>query len=123
MSKKRYEAIRQVAGFAECEPEEHSIRSLLYKHTPAGISCTFEKDKLVIHSIVEGVEMYPESVYLHYPFTEKEFWDACDTVNEEACEIWDATHGCEACGEEDPETGWVRINPDCPECRGGGTII
>lgn len=76
-----------------------------------------------IGSIVEGVDQTTDTQTLAFPFTEKQLWDALQHVEEQAEEIWMDTHGCEACGEEDPETGYRHVNPDCKTCGGHGGVI
>lgn len=74
-------------------------------------------------SIVEGVDRVTDIQELAFPFTEKQLWDALQRVEEQAEKIWDETHGCEACSEEDPETGYRQVNPECKACGGHGEVI
>jgi len=78
---------------------------------------------IAIGSIVEGVDWNTETHELKYPFTEEDFWEAIALVECEAKDIWNSTHGCEKCGEEDYETGYIAINPLCESCKGKGIIM
>ena len=47
---------------------------------------------------------------------------AVDAVNEEACQLWDQTHGCPDCfgyGDEEMHP----IDPECQSCGGFGVVI
>ncbi len=60
---------------------------------------------------------------------------AVKRVDQEACEIWNATHGCSSCARSlkftHPETGahilggdgLTPVNPNCKKCKGYGAII
>lgn len=106
----------------DCE-DEASIKKSVYKGTDCGawIDCTLTGVKM--GSIVEGVDWGTETHTLKYPFTKDVFWAELTKIEEEVNEIWEETHGCEDCGEEDEETGYIHINPNCPTCKGKGTII
>jgi hypothetical protein len=43
-------------------------------------------------------------------------------ADKDGCELWDETHGCDDCGEED-EFGNRPINPECVSCGGAGAVI
>ena len=76
-----------------------------------------------IGSIVEGVDFDCTTIVLHDDeFTVEAFWKAVEDVNDEADEIWKATHGCDDC-PENPENGYRMIDPNCPTCKGEGVII
>jgi hypothetical protein len=111
-----------------CEPPDEksargTLRKCLYKYTSCGAFIEFLDDGVVIGSIVEGVDWGTDNHTLHYPFTNTEFWEAVESVEEEASQIWDETHGCEDCGDENPETGNIHVRPDCPTCGGHGIVI
>lgn len=77
-------------------------------------------------SIVEGVDAYAQVQTVAFPCEEKEVWDALQAVEDEAAWIWDETHGCPSCwgGEEvEGEMGGRMVDPECPVCKGHGTII
>lgn len=111
------------------------IDKAIYKGTSCGAWIQFGDDEedgplsVTVGSIVEGVEWSTETHELKTDDYEdpeafrKALWEALDMVETEAQEIWQATHGCEACGHEDPETGHIAINPNCPVCEGKGTIL
>ena len=74
---------------------------------------------LHIGSIVEGIDAATQdSVTL--PTTKRELRLMVEDIERQAKELWDETHGCEACGEESPMTGFRPINPECKECYGEG---
>jgi hypothetical protein len=61
----------------------------------------------------EGTQAYE----LIWPFTVKQVRRAMKAVEDEAQEIWDATHGCEGCGTA------PAVNPNCKACGGHGEVI
>lgn len=103
--------------------EFHDIAKAVYKATDCGAFVTAEAGQVVVGSIVEGVDYGTENHILVYPFTLSDFWEAIEKVELEAEMIWSATHGCDDCGEEDPWTGSVAINPECKTCEGEGVVI
>lgn len=112
------------------------LKRNVYKYTSCGayVAEVDPPDKpkaLLLSSIVEGVDDGTEIHYLPYPFTIDQFQDALQAVEDEAKEIWNATHGCEDChdhpqvdewGNENEFGAWP-INPECKTCEGEGAII
>ena len=105
------------------------LKRNVYKYTSCGayvaeVNPPDQPKALLVSSIVEGVDDGTEIHCLYYPFTIDQFQDALQSVEDEADEIWKATHGCEDCHDEPLWTGkaWP-INPDCKTCRGEGVII
>jgi len=92
-----------------------------YKHTSCGAYFIYTGETVAVGSIVEGVDYGTEHRALSFPFSIDEFWDALKEVEDEADEIWKATHGCDECGIE-TERGKA-INPECKACEGEGVII
>lgn len=81
---------------------------------------------LKVGSIIEGVDYETETIFVPAePLStlNKRFFEAITEVNNQAQEIWNETHGCNDCGEPDPETGYIHINPNCKTCGGEGAII
>lgn len=78
---------------------------------------------ITVGSIVEGVDFDCQPVTVKYPFALDDFWKALKTVEDEATEIWNDTHGCDDCGMDHPEYGTQMINPKCSTCNGEGAII
>ena len=76
-----------------------------------------------IGSIVEGVDQCAEPHTVLFPMSDDDLSVTLTMVNNEANSIWNATHGCEDCRMEDPETGECHINPKCKTCKGEGAII
>jgi hypothetical protein len=93
-----------------------------YKYTDCGPWLKVESDRICIGSIVEGADRTTETHELIWPFKVKEVRRAMKAVEDEAQQIWNDTHGCEACGGPD-EFGDVAINPKCEACKGEGTVI
>lgn len=104
-----------------------SISRAIYKGTDCGAwvdaRTVDDKPGIGVGSIVEGVERTTETQELAFPFSDKQFWSAVAQVEKEAGEIWNETHGCEACGDEDPESGYRMVNPSCKECGGSGQVF
>jgi hypothetical protein len=101
----------------------HELEKAVFKGTTCGAYVVSEAGQVVVGSIVEGVDYGTEYHILVYPFTLSDFWEALEKVELEAEEIWNDTHGCDDCGEEDPWTGSVAINPECKTCEGEGVVI
>ena len=100
----------------------HELEKAVYKGTTCGAFIDSDECLVRVGCIVEGVEV-GESRILAYPFTLSDFWSKLEWVELQAEEIWNATHGCDDCGEEDPWTGSVAINPECKTCKGEGVVI
>lgn len=73
-----------------------------------------------VGSIVEGTdaEVCPETVPL--PCTGDQIDKAIACVESAADDIWNETHGCEDCNDDDHDH---RINPECASCGGDGVMI
>lgn len=110
---------------------------------------------LSVSSIVEGVDQTTDTHeiscdpdHLELQATKEEgddlhktlrrlFYRAVDLVNEEADEIWQATHGCDICaqhwasqgitegmyGPMEGYDGATHVWKDCPECQGHGVAF
>ena len=109
----------------------HDLSRGLYKYTSCGAWIDKKKQGVTLGAIVEGVDEGTETHTLDYPFTIEEFWEALQAVEDEAEEIWKATHGCGDChdhpqvdewGNENEFGAWP-INPECKTCKGEGAII
>jgi hypothetical protein len=85
---------------------------------------------LSVSSIVEGVDQECQTIIVNAdPFgavtaeeLSKNFWKAVEEVDQEAQEIWNATHGCSYCFDY-PEGDLRPIDPECKLCGGCGTIL
>lgn len=93
------------------------------RHNTAWVSVCISVPGIGIGSIVEGVDECTETQKLAFPFTEKKFWAAVTKVEKQAEAIWNDTHGCSDCGDENPETGYTPVNPKCKTCKGQGISI
>ena len=86
-------------------------------------------------SIVEGVDETTQTYTVTFPCNSDEIDNALNSVEEEAREIWNKTHGCAYCWNEEtvvdewgneagPEDYGMRpVDENCPECKGRGIII
>ena len=97
----------------------------VYRHTICGAWVNFPTEgppRVELGSIVEGVDQVTSTHTLTWPFEMDQWWKTLAAVETEAQEIWEATHGCPDCGNED-ETGYIPINRKCPSCQGEGQVI
>jgi hypothetical protein len=90
-----------------------------------------------ISSIVEGVEQCTDTITVEIDHENEtaetigaRYWAAVEDVNNQANEIWGATHGCDNCRQWFNKQGWDIDDDDyspiwdhCPECYGKGTIL
>jgi hypothetical protein len=98
----------------------------------------FYISEISVGSIVEGVDECADTIWVDcdgLTFEPKDirkyFEEACDDVEKHVNEIWDATHGCDACREhwnsagngEYDEFELIPIWKECPECEGHGACI
>ena len=105
------------------EKDFSEVKRATYKYTSCGAWIAEEDDGITIGAIVEGCDEGTSVYTLDYPFEIDLFWDSLDKVDKEAEKIWNDTHGCADCGEENPETGYTAINFGCKTCEGEGIII
>ena len=105
------------------EKDFSDVKRATYKYTTCGAWIAQSSDGITIGSIVEGCDEGTSVYTLDYPFEIDLFWDSLDKVDKEAEKIWDETHGCADCGEENPETGHTAINFQCKTCEGEGIIL
>ena len=103
--------------------EELGAREIAHLHRFTVLGTRRHIGGVTVGSIVEGVDQCVEPRSLRYPFALDAFFAALDEVEAEADRIWEETHGCEECGEADPDTGYTPINPNCAHCHGAGTIL
>ena len=108
----------------ECGEEDFSdVEKATYKYTTCGAWITQSVDGIKFGSIIEGCDQETQVYTLDYPFEIDPFWDGLDKVDKQAEGMWNATHGCDDCGEENPDTGYTAINFGCKTCKGEGVII
>ncbi len=123
--------IQELGEYFGCEPELEHIQRRIYKDTSCGAWLEVDAEGLHVGSIVEGVDWdtpthtLTPGEYLAMEEGDLERWldRNIEEVEVEAQEIWDETHGCDGCGPEDPETGYIPVRPDCPRCGGSGEVI
>jgi hypothetical protein len=114
-----FDEFLKARGFGE--KDEDDVERNTYKYTSCGAFFAKEDWGVAVGSIVEGVDYGTETHTLTYPFEIDAFWSALKEVEDEADEIWKATHGCDDCGIE-TDRG-MAINPDCKTCKGEGAMI
>ena len=105
------------------EEDFSQVKRSTYKYTSCGAWIAEEDKGIIVGSIVEGCDHGTEAHELNYPFEIDCFWKALESVEKEAEEIWNDTHGCEDCGDECVDTGYTPINPECKSCEGEGIIL
>ena len=105
------------------EKDFSEVKRATYKYTSCGAWIAEENEGILVGSIVEGCDHGTETHTLNYPFEIDCFWKALESVEKEAEEIWNDTHGCKDCGDECVDTGYTPINPECKTCEGEGIII
>ncbi len=103
--------------------EPQSIARALYKATRCGIGYYATDTYVTVSGYCEGVEAECPSYALLYPFPAEEFDRACQSADQDGCDLWNETHGCDDCADEDPMTGYRPVNPQCPSCNGDGIIL
>lgn len=121
------------------ETIEKRISRRLYKDTDSGIGFCMHGHQRFDYEAKEWIHVGPptgvsvagycegdvgecESYALDFPFLAAEFDRCIEQADQDSNAMWDATHGCEFCGEED-EFGNRAVNPECPECKGHGIVI
>lgn len=74
---------------------------------------------------VEGTDVDCQPIILQSTrdkrLTPDDWYSAIESADAEAKEIWNDTHGCDDCGDEN-EYGSRAINPKCKTCKGQGVI-
>ena len=130
--------IKCVADLAkEIGVDVEGIKKAIYKNTDCGAWIEFENDCIKMGSIVEGVDECTETHILEYPFSANVFWSALQSIEDQANEIWNNTHGCPYCGtgirekvsdkecEEalDSMSEYISVDPECKVCNGKGIVI
>ena len=69
----------------------------------------------------EGADAELPTYSLDFPFTEEEFEAALQSCDDDADQLWNETHGCARCGDEEL-SGYRAVNPDCKSCGGDGIV-
>lgn len=105
------------------------IRKRVYKDTSCGCAVHFVENTagylshVQVQGVCEGCDCFLPTYTLPIPFTADQWDAALSQADSDGCSMWDQTHGCEGCGEPDTESGYRRVNPDCPNCGGTGVVM
>jgi len=104
---------------------ESQMARSLYKSTTCGISFYSPESKREVHlsGYCEGTDRECQTYVLTFPFGKDDFWAAVEAAEKDGCALWDETHGCEECGEEEDENGNRAVNKKCKNCGGDGIIL
>lgn len=90
---------------------------------------------LSVSSIVEGIDAEVAPIVMPCDAfggddpeaIAKDYWEAVESVNDQATGLWDDTHGCETCAELAGFVEWMPgdtpCRADCPDCQGHGVPI
>ena len=116
------------------EDAKRLIAKSLFKYTSCGISFYMPSDDIVsVAGYCEGSDREHETYELTFPFVVEKFDDVVAQADQDGCDTWDATHGCEKChpqgtcdewgNEFAPGEAGASINPECKHCGGEGIIL
>lgn len=116
--------LRQLGTWADMQKNGQLIISIAVSSIVEGVDQT--TDTYVIDCDPDSLEKTCDSDDLSKHLS-RLFDDHLDSVDREAGEIWNATHGCEVCAKHwgiDVE-GYddIPVWDDCPECKGMGVIL
>lgn len=117
---------------AYCDTEA-SIQKRLFKDTECGVSCGVDDKCFWVAGYCEGSDWEHETYRLEFPFTEEAIDKAIEKADQDGCETWNQTHGCEKCHPDGSCDQWGNtfapgevggpIDPNCKECGGHGSIL
>lgn len=115
------------------------IKHRIYKDTSCGCVVVFclataptrasihgEPFMVQVRGACEGVNYHVDALqwYSMIPPVPVSEWDtSVAQADQNGQTAWNATHGCEGCGEIDPESGHRRVREDCPNCGGQGIVL
>ena len=116
-----------ISGLAIASPTEADnlakrIAKRLFKDTRCGIGFYADDGGVTVAGYCEGTDADCPAHRLTYPFTAEAFDAACEEADQEGCDLWDETHGCDDC-ETTEVDGWKPVDPNCLSCEGSGAII
>lgn len=118
--------IRNLEALAEHvgagRPTDESIARRLYKDTNCGISFWTDGKRVVVAGYCEGSERECPPHAFEFPFEERAFDEAVEEADNEGCEVWNDTHGCEKCNTSEID-GDKPVDPNCQACGGAGMVI
>ena len=108
-------SIEELAEHLGTTPECGARR--LYKNTTCGIGFSYGASGVVVVGYCEGTNGDCAPHRLSWGFTAEQFDEAVQRADQDGCDLWDATHGCDDCGCDGA------VNPGCPTCGGQGVVI
>ncbi len=117
--------LRKLGTFKDMDEQGVLILALCVSSIVEGIDATTDTEEVTCNpdelaELANDPEEEPSSVLSRL------FWAAVESVNNQANDLWQETHGCESCAnhfginldfEESP------VWDECPICGGGGTVI
>jgi hypothetical protein len=142
--------LAQYVGAYRCDRTEtlddvvSSIGRRLYKDTACGIGFAYhapalrtaapvqrmDRGSVSVAGYCEGTDGACADHTLAFPFTAAAFDAAVEAADRDGCDLWDDTHGCEACAEHYgvPVEDGVPVHPcsvwtACPSCEGHGIAL
>jgi hypothetical protein len=119
--------IKHLADLAEhvgaSRPDKEAVARRLYKDTRCGISFWMPNVSSVgIAGYCEGSERACPPHVFTFPFRAERFDVAVEEADDEGCEVWGDTHGCEDCNTSEID-GEKPVDPNCAKCGGAGIVI
>lgn len=111
-----------------------SIARRIYKSTSCGCPAGVDEQGFWVAGYCEGSDYEHEVYRVAFPCDSDAIDRAIEQADKDGEATWNDTHGCEDCYPEGAadRTGYVwfapgteggPIDPNCPTCRGTGTIL
>ena len=91
--------------------DNSKVERCVYKDTECGAWISFNEDGIQLGSIVEGCDIEISPVSIGWKDIPNSFTESVDTINKQACAIWDWANEEREDGMTDRERGF-----DCPLC-------
>lgn len=117
-------SLQRLADYLGVPCDADAVARYVYKNTESGVSCRVTVDDgVIITGYCEGDVGDCPTYKIGWGFTDAAFDEIVARADDDACSLWEETHGCSACGTWTNDQGLRRVNPKCPECQGGGRIL
>lgn len=108
----------------------NTISKQLYKTTECGVMFDMEYNRVGVTGYCEGSDSELETIWLTWPFSNDQFFEAVDRADQMGVEEWNRFMGCPTC-EKHWKKVWeengirsegkdIPVWKDCPECGGQG---